>query len=270
MTYDQLKKRLAGVGSSTPELDSQLLLGMVAGLKPAQIIAGDWQLDPAQLEHLESLVEARRQTPMAYLRGEVEFFGLKLAVDQRVLIPRPESEDLVSLALELGPHRAVYDVGCGSGCLGLAYLSGQKQPAELYLIDASAPALEVAQNNAARLGLPAEFWLRAVADLKPADYQKDSLILANLPYLDQARAPTYYQHCPQLAAEPAEALFAGQRGLAIYRQLLACLEGSGAGHLVLEVDWSQQAALIAWAKHYAWQLIAHRGLALAFASAKNS
>ncbi len=236
---------------------------MVTGLTPAQILAGDWQLSPDQEKQLADLVKARAQTPIAYLKGQVEFFGLDLSVDQRVLVPRPESEDVVSLALGLGHHQAVYDIGCGSGCLGLAYWANQSQPTQLYLVDSSADALAVAQKNASRLGCGAEFWLKSVADLGPNNWQPQSLLLANLPYLDQDEKRVHYQHCPDLRAEPPTALFAGRRGLAVYRQLWSRL-GLGPSHLLIEADWPQRATLIAWGQRYGWQLIDHRGLALAF------
>ena len=263
MTLDQLSQKLCQGGSSTPELDGRLLLTMVTGLTPAQILAGDWRLSPNQAKQLSELVEARTQTPIAYLRGRVEFFGIDFNVDRRVLVPRPESEDLVSLALSLGPHQAVYDIGCGSGCLGLAYWANQSQPTDLYLVDSSAEALAVAQENATRLACPAKFWLKSVADLEPEVWQPQSLVLANLPYLDQDEKEAHYQHCPDLRAEPTEALFASRRGLAIYRQLWPQL-GPQPSHLLIEADYPQQATLIAQGKKYGWRLLDHRGLALAF------
>lgn len=263
MELKQVSRQLAQAGSSTPELDSRLLLALVTGLSPGRILAGDWQLNSGQRRRLAGLIEARAQTPLAYLRGRVEFFGLEFMVDRRVLVPRPESEDLVSLALELGPHRAVYDIGCGSGCLGLAYVANQRPPARLCLVDSSASALAVAARNADRLGLAAESWHKPVARLKPDDWEPGSLVLANLPYLDQKRQADHYRRCPELAAEPAGALFADRRGLAIYRQLWSRL-GEGPRHLLLEADWDQRAALIARGRVFGWHLIGHRGLALAF------
>ena len=263
MTLDQLRQKLRQRGSSTPELDGRLLLAMVTGLTVAQILAGDWQLSPKQAKQLSELVEARAQTPIAYLRGRVEFFGIDFNVDRRALVPRPESEDLVSLALSLAPHRAVYDIGCGSGCLGLAYQLNQSQPTKLHLVDSSAEALALAQENATRLACPAEFWLKSVADLEPEVWQPQSLVLANLPYLDQDEKEAHYQHCPDLRAEPPQALFANRRGLAIYRQLWPRL-GPQPSHLLIEANYSQQATLIAQGKKYGWQLLSHRGLALAF------
>lgn len=263
MTFDQIKQQLLEAGSSTPDLDSRLLLSMVSGLDPARIMAGDWSLDSAQTRRLGLLIKERAQTPMAYLLGSTEFFGLEFVVDRRVLVPRPESEDLVELALGLGPYRAVYDIGCGSGCLGLAYLANQNPKPDLYLVDPSIEALEVAKENARRLNLIADFWPLGIGDLKPDGWQKDSLILANLPYLDQNQTEAVYRRCPQLVAEPPQALFSGQKGLAIYRQLWPRL-GLKPKHLIIEADWSQRAALIAQARRWGWSLLTHRGLALVF------
>lgn len=269
MNLNQISQKLAEVGSPTPGLDGRLLVSLVTGLTPDRVLAGDWQLDETQKQHLGNLIAARAQTPVAYLRGRVEFFGLDFVVDDRVLVPRPESEDLVGLALELGPHRAVYDIGCGSGCLGLAYQSQQARPTRLHLIDSSPPAVTVAAENARRLGLAAETRIRAVAELEPQDWEDDSLVLANLPYLDQKQQADHYRHCPELAAEPPEALFAGRKGLAVYRQLWPRL-GDKPKHLIIEADWSQRARLIAQGARHGWGLIGWRGLALAFSRPKPS
>ena len=263
MNLNQISQKLAKAGSSTPGLDGRLLVALVTGLTPDRVLAGDWRLDEIQKQRLGDLITARDQTPIAYLRGQVEFFGLDFYVDERVLVPRPESEDLVSLALELGPHRTVYDIGCGSGCLGLTYQANQTQPAKLYLADSSKPALAVADKNARRLGLEAKTRHCPVAKLGPQDWEDDSLVLANLPYLDQEQQANHCRRCPELAAEPSQALFAGRGGLAIYRQLWPRL-GNKPQHLIIEADWPQRARLIAQGAKWGWKLVGWRGLALAF------
>ena len=265
MSLTDVSRRLRQNGSQTPHLDGRLLIQLAGNLTEAQILTGDYQLTPEQERRLDRLIAGRRQLPLAYLTGHREFYGHQFAVDQRVLIPRPASEDLIDLALGVGPHPAVYDVGCGSGCLGLAYqLSNQPAASRLYLVDASAAALAVARRNAQALGCPANFWHRPVTDLNPGVWQTGSLVLANLPYLDNRRRAEIYRHCPDLTAEPPTALFSGRGGLQIYRQLWSRL-GSRPRHLILEADWPQHPILIAWARRFGWQLVDHRGLGLAFA-----
>ncbi len=265
MSLTDVSRRLRQNGSQTPALDGRLLIQLAGDLTEAQVLTGDYQLTPGQQRRLDQLIAARRQLPLAYLTGHREFYGHQFAVDPRVLIPRPTSEDLIDLALGLGPHPAVYDVGCGSGCLGLAYQLSCPVPTRyLYLVDASAAALAVARRNAQTLGCPASFWHRPVADLNPTVWQTDSLVLANLPYLDNRRRTETYRRCPDLTAEPPIALFSGRGGLQIYRQLWSRL-GTRPRHLVLEADWPQHPILIAWARRFGWRLVGHRGLGLAFA-----
>ena len=263
MTLTEISHQLQQAGSQTPGLDARLLIGLVTSYDPNQVLTGDWRLTRREQQQLERLIQARSCQPLAYLTGEREFYGQTFLVDSRVLVPRPASEDLVDLALSLGPHSAVYDIGCGSGCLGLAYQLNQADPGPLYLVDNSGAALAVAKRNAQRLGCPANFWPTSIAALSPSDWQTGSLLLANLPYLDEQKKPAYYRRCPDLAAEPVEALFTGRQGLQLYRQLWQRL-GSRPSHLVLEADWEQHPKLIAWASQAGWRLTTYRGRALAF------
>lgn len=264
MTLTQISRRLEQSGSQTPALDARLLVGLATGAGQAEVLAGDWRLDWRQRRRLERLIRLRRRRPMAYIAGHREFYGQTFLVDDRVLIPRPASEDLVELALGLGPHPAVYDIGCGSGCLGLAYQLNQPGGG-LYLVDNSPAALGLARLNARRLGCRAEFWQMEIAELSPGVWQPGSLLLANLPYLDRERRAEYYRRCPDLAAEPSEALFAGRGGLQFYHQLWPRL-GSRPVHLVIEADWQQHPRLLAAAGRFGWRLLAHRGRALALAA----
>ncbi len=123
-----------------------------------------------------------RREPVAYILGRRGFRQIELAVDPRVLIPRPETELLVELALELQP-RTVLDVGTGSGAIALA-VADELPDCEVTATDTSPPALEVARANAERLGLAGRVEL--VEGSLPPEPGGFDLILANLPYVSEA------------------------------------------------------------------------------------
>ena len=171
-----------------------------------------------------------RREPVAYILGSKGFRGIEVAVDRRVLIPRPESELLVEVALELGP-RTVLDVGTGSGAVALA-IAAELDDCEVTATDISPGALEVARDNARRLGL--ERRVRFVAGSVPAGEAFD-LAVANLPYVaDGERASL----APEISSwEPPEALFAGAEGLEALREVVPRLGGAMA--IALEVGAGQ-------------------------------
>ena len=175
--------------------------------------------------------------PVAYLTGRKEFYGLDLAVDARVLDPRPDTETLVDWALELLPegtaHRVV-DLGTGSGAIALA-LQSQRPAAQIVAVDASADALAVAQANAQHLNLPVQFahgnWLEPLAGQPPAD-----LIVSNPPYI-RADDP----HLAALTHEPLSALASGTDGLEDIRSIItqAPTQMKAGGWLLFEHGWDQ-------------------------------
>lgn len=182
----------------------------------------DEQLNEAQLEYLKEKMEGLRSgTPLAYLTGWIDFYNIRLKVDSRVLIPRPETEELVAWASELirdNQARKLLDIGTGSGCIALA-LKKTFPNLEVHAIDLSADALDLARQNADLLGLNVNFskldFLDA-ASRKELDTDFD-IVVSNPPYIaksDQARiAETVLQHEPELA------LFADQNGLGFYQAM---------------------------------------------------
>jgi release factor glutamine methyltransferase len=184
---------------------------------------------------------SRRVTgePVAYLRGEKEFHGLRLAVDARVLVPRPDTETLVEWALaclagEQAP--AVLDLGTGSGAIALA-LQHARPDARVDAVDASADALTVARANAQRLGLPVRF---AQADWLAGAATGYRLIVSNPPYI-AAGDP----HLPALSHEPTAALVSGADGLADIRRIVADAPAhlADGGWLLLEHGYDQAEAV---------------------------
>jgi release factor glutamine methyltransferase len=158
-----------------------------------------------------------RREPVAYILGGKGFRGLELAVDRRVLIPRPETELLVELALELRPAR-VLDVGTGSGAIALA-VADELPECVVTATDTSPGALEVARANAGRLGLAdrVRFFAGTLPALDDPDEGFD-LVLANLPYVAERDWPSLQPEVTKW--EPREALLAGPDGLDAYRAFI--------------------------------------------------
>ncbi len=193
----------------------------------------------------ERITRRGRREPLAYILGTQPFCALELAVGPDVLVPRPETEELVELVLrthEAGPLR-VLDVGTGSGAIACA-LKRARPAWTVHAVDASAAALVVARDNAARHDLEVCFHH---AHLVPPDADRWNVIVANLPYVGEDER----ENCdPELAHEPQEALFAGPDGLALIRELVArapaLLQRDGA--LWLEIGFRQAAAVLALAE----------------------
>lgn len=235
------RAHLARAGIESAALDAALLLGHVVGLTRTALLARPEQPLTDQTWAAYTALLARRAAgePVAYLTGRREFFGLEFAVDPRVLVPRPETERLVELALAHlralppGPHCAV-DVGTGSGAIAVS-LAHALPDLTVIAADISQAALAVAGGNAARHGVARRVRLVCGSLLdwlgRPVD-----LIAANLPYLrpDQAHAG--------IAHEPAVALYAGSDGFALYRQLLAQAPPllRPGGLLLAEIDPAQR------------------------------
>jgi release factor glutamine methyltransferase len=239
-------------------LDAELLLGHVLGRPRTWLRAHDeTALENAQVTAWQALVRRRRDgEPLAYLVGEKEFHGLRLFVDGRVLVPRPETELLVECGLEMlalrskaAPRDAgsllvradrtprVVDLGTGSGAIALALKSAQ--PAALvHASDRSAGALEVARANSDRLGLEVDW--RLGSWWEPWTSMQFDLALSNPPYI-AAGDP----HLQALHHEPAAALVSGTDGLEALRALIADAPAhlSRGGALWVEHGHDQAAAV---------------------------
>jgi release factor glutamine methyltransferase len=213
---------LAAAGIEEPRLDAEVLLAEATGWDRATLVAdGSAALEPAAARRFGEWVRRRlRREPVAYIVGRKGFRRIELEVDRRVLVPRPETELLVELALELGPER-VLDVGTGSGAIALA-VADELPGVEVVATDTSPAALEVARANAARLGLADR--VRFVEGSVPEEGDRAGgepfdLVLANLPYVAERDWPTLQPEVTQW--EPREALLAGPDGLDAYRTLFA-------------------------------------------------
>lgn len=201
-------------------IDAQVLLLHVMGQAlhaRAWLLTHDQQLlSQTQQAAFEQAISRRlRHEPVAYITGEKEFFGLRLQVDARVLDPRPDTETLVEWALALLPDRPnarALDLGTGSGAIALA-LQHARPRAQVWAIDASAEALDVARHNAQALQLLVQFkqsdWLQHIEGAF-------DLIVSNPPYIAQQDP-----HLQALSHEPASALVSGPDGLDDIRHIVA-------------------------------------------------
>jgi release factor glutamine methyltransferase len=240
------KKRLSSAGSPTPGLDAEVLLRHVLGIdRTALFVRLPGPIAADALATYDALIEERtRDTPVAYLTGEREFMGLTFEVIPGVLVPRPETELLVSWAVSWLRQRerepvTVVDVGTGSGAIAIsvAVAMGPDWQGRVIASDISLDALSVATRNRARLDLHQHVaiihgsllsWVRGPVDL----------ILANLPYL----RPEQIAENPSLAAEPRLALDGGPDGLDLIGQILAGAPRvlAAGGAIGLEIDPSQR------------------------------
>ncbi len=241
-------------------LDAQLLLLHALGRPPgdrAWLLAHDTDALPPATHHAFNELCTRRAAgePLAYIVGHKEFFGLRLQVDARVLVPRPETETLVQWALEVlaafPADARVADLGTGSGAIALALK--QARPAlQVDAVDASAAALTVAQGNAQQLGLAVAFrqasWLHGAAH----GYH---LVVSNPPYVAQNDP-----HLAALRHEPLAALAAGADGLTDLRAIAAQAPAHLApgGWLLLEHGWDQAPAVAALLRQHGFLDVACR------------
>lgn len=272
--------RLAESGSDTPRLDAEVLLGHVLHVDRATLLAGpEAGVGPEAATEFTRLVERRASgEPVSYVRGLKEFYGLVFSVDPRVLIPRPETETLVDLALarlaqlltsaprDEGQPLSIWDVGTGSGAIAVAVAvesrkRGYARDVRLRATDSSAEALALAVENAVVHGV-ADMIDFATADVSAAaDDEPVDLLLANLPYIPSDTIPIL----PVAASfEPKTALDGGADGLDLVRALIGQLPAilRSGGIALLEIGADQADAVIqAAALGESWKSVVHNDLA---------
>jgi release factor glutamine methyltransferase len=212
---------LAAAGVDSPRLDAEVMLAEASGIQRAKLLADPHaQIPPRAGRAFGEMVRRRlRREPVAYILGRRGFRRIDLAVDRRVLVPRPETELLVELALDRRPRRLL-EVGTGSGAVALA-VADELPDCEVTATDTSEAALQVARANAERLGLAARVRFLH-GSLAPGSFD---LLLANLPYVAEGDWASLQ---PEIVDwEPREALLAGPDGLEAIRFVLARLRPSG-------------------------------------------
>jgi release factor glutamine methyltransferase len=248
--------------SPSPALDAELLLAHALGRDRTYLHA--WPeagLDEATQRHVERLIERRAVgEPVAYILGTREFWSLELEVTPDVLIPRPETEGLVEIALaELADRgRAeptVLDVGTGSGCIALA-LARELPAARVAAIEASSTALAVARRNAQRLALGNIYWIEGQW-LAPLAERRFDVIVSNPPYV---RSDDPHLDAGDVRFEPRGALDGGADGVDAIRVLAreAGAHLAPGGLLVLEHGADQAEAVAAVLAEAGWSGIETR------------
>lgn len=229
-----------GRGIESARLDAECLLAEALGSDRLRLyLEFDKPVEADERARFRELVRRRAddRVPVAQLLGRKEFWSLGLRVTPDVLVPRPETETLVTLALDRLPEREaeyrVLDLGTGSGAIALA-LAHERPKARVLATDVSAAALAVARANAEALGLSERVRFAAGDLFEPAAGERFDLVVSNPPYVAQADAASL---APELGHEPALALFAGSDGLAVLRPLVDQAPGHLApgGALAVEV-----------------------------------
>jgi release factor glutamine methyltransferase len=279
---DGATRQLVAGGIATPRLDAEVLLAHVLGIARTGVLASpDAPVGDGSADAYRGLIDRRvAGEPVAYLRGMREFHGLAFAVDARVLIPRPETEQLVDLAFERvraqltgaprppdGPPVRVWDVATGSGAVAVALAAqlrrrGFLDEVRIVASDLSSDALSVAIENAVAHGVADRVDLVQGDLLDIPDPAPVDLVTANLPYIPSGLVPTL---AAEVRAEPALALDGGPDGLDLVRRLLAGLPDVllPGGSALLEMG-EDQADLMATAVASllpAWSLLVHEDLA---------
>lgn len=240
----------ASRGLPSPRLDAEVLLAHVLGVDRMRLILDAPR--PLTAEELrvyrDAIQRRRRAEPVAYIVGEREFYGLGFHVDARVLVPRPDTETLVDVALKRTRARDQYghglDLCTGSGCVAIA-LAKTRPGWKWSAVDISEDALAVARLNARRHNvLHGLAFLQSDLFAQVNSARGFDLITANPPYIPTAELPTLapdiHQHEPKLA------LLGGEDGLDIVRRLVsqASRHLNAGGVLALEIGYGQAAAVV--------------------------
>ena len=258
--------QLSAAGVDAPKLVAQVLMAHTLGVSRASVVASSPTrlLQPYQLSAFRALVaRCVSGEPMAYVIGTTEFYGLEFVIDRRALIPRPETEHLVEMALARlarskanssssatrqtsSPQAPVVDVGTGSGCIVVS-LAVKLPQARLIATDISSDALALATDNARRHKVSSRIQFLRGDLLAPVPARVEGIV-ANLPYVTTAE----WERLPRNIRdhEPRAALDGGPDGLAYIRRLLAqasqCVKPDG--WLLLEIGATQGQAVAALAR----------------------
>lgn len=249
MTSREVEAALAAAGIDEAAIETRELFRVFAGISPAEYLWRHRSATPPECDtpELRSALSRRlSREPLAYIIGEREFFGRAFRVTPACLIPRADTETVVETALSLLPRGARFlDLCCGSGCIGLSVLAERPDTRALF-VDISCDALDVARDNAARLGVSER------ADFLCADLLSETLapelsapvdaVISNPPYIESAVVSTL---SPEVAREPLLALDGGADGLVFYRKLTRDFAPTvrRGGFILYEIGYDQGEAI---------------------------
>ena len=240
-----------GRGIESPRLDAEVLLAKALDTTRIQLIVdGKRPLSPDELGRMREMVRRRRsREPVAYILGEREFYGRTFRVDRRVLVPRPDTETLVDVALARTRERSlsvrVLDLCTGSGCVAIT-LGRERPTSSVWAGDVSPDALAVARDNALRLGAYNVAWRQGDLYAAVSEPARFDLVTANPPYIPAGDLPSLMADVRD--HEPRLALDGGDDGLSLLRRVIdgapARLVSPG-GVLAVEVGAGEAAAVVA-------------------------
>ena len=240
--------QLAHVGIPTPRLDVLVLLSSTLQRDKSWLFAhGSELLLPEQLTDLRAQLKRRAQRePLAYILGEKEFYGRRFEVTPAVLVPRPETEALIEVLLDLPLARdaRVIDVGTGSGAIAIT-IALERPGFRVYATDISHNALRVARSNASLYRLTdITFYDGNLLEAAPEGAKFD-VVAANLPYVDPS-----WDHSPEIEHEPRIALFANDGGIELIKKLISQASSHlhTGSYMLLEADPEQHTPITAYAR----------------------
>jgi release factor glutamine methyltransferase len=214
----QAADSIAAAGCDAPERDAKALVAKALAMRIDELeLDGATPISPEVKEEVERFVARRAgREPLEYILGSAPFRGIEITVDSRVLIPRRETELLVSVGAELPRAARVHEVGTGSGAIALALLS-ERPDLQVTASDLSQEAAEVARENAERLGIELEV---TVVKGIPDSVTEVDLLIANLPYVTET---SIEDRSPEIMREPKIAVQgdSGEDGLGVIRGLIA-------------------------------------------------
>lgn len=252
---ERTTQRLRRAGLEAPRREAARLVGELAGMPGTALLLDSDRVAPPELMHRVATASARRAKgePAPYITGTMGFRHLNLEVDHRVLIPRPETEQLVELVLAAAPTGRVVDVGTGSGCIALS-LAWEGSYHDVVASDQSPAALDVARRNAVRHGLA----IRLVEGdlLAPVRGERFDAVVSNPPYIAEAE---YRLLDPSVRCwEPRQAMVSGVDGLDAIRGLLETAPSVlvNGGLLALEIESTRAVRTAALARDAGWRDVA--------------
>ena len=249
---DAAARTLARARVESPHLDAEILIAEAAGVTRANLFAGSIELDDETQRRFDSLIRRRAaREPLAYIVGHKEFYSLEFEVTPAVLVPRPETETIVDLALKFAAERRncrLLDIGTGCGAIALA-IASNAPGVRVVATDISRDALGIAHRNTIRLGLEsrvrfvhADCW-DTLDGSEPLE--RFDIVVSNPPYVCDSEIARLEPEIRDF--EPRVALGGGPDGLNFYRRIAAGLGDhlSDGGAVILEVGKGQAAAVAA-------------------------